>query len=295
MRRCVSMTADTIADLVGRLIDAARARRWVLVIAPLFAACDREIPPVPVAPSIGQWIWTRADIARFAETRAARPALEAAVFIGTIHCDTLTGSVAARAGMSLSDANTARVTAVIRFEDGLDACRRANDSAAPFNTSLDRAVRVLRSRGASTPVAAVQLDYDAPQRALGAWAGSVRYLTRHALAEDSVWVTSIVAHLREPEYGSLFRDVVRGHVLQVFDTGEPSTPERIDEALRLATRARMPFRLGLGAFERETRNGRTDHRAWFATVPRFAALSGYRGLWVFPAGRRWLTFLQETA
>jgi hypothetical protein len=286
---------DRVAVCVGRVVDSACARRWLLVIAPLFAACDREIPPVPVAPSIGQWIWTRADVARFAESRAARPELEAAVFIGAIQCDASSGQLEARAGLSAADANAAHVTAVIRFEDGLDACRRANDSAAQFNTSLDSAVRVLRSRGASTPVAAVQLDYDAPQRALSAWAGSVRYLTHHALAKDSVWVTSIVAHLREPGYGDLFRDVVRGHVLQVFDTGEPSTPERIDEAIRLATRARMPFQLGLGAFERETRNGRTDHRIWFATVPRFSVINGYRGLWVFPAGRRWLTFLEETA
>ena len=143
-------------------------------------------------------------------------------------------------------------------------------------------------------VRAVQLDYDAPQRRIAQWAGSVRYLRAHALATDAVWVTSLIAQLREPEYGDLFRDVVSGHVLQVFDTGEPATVVQVDEALRLARRARMPFRLGLGAFERQTRRGPTDHRAWFATVPRFAAVRGYAGVWIFPAGQRWVTLFRET-
>jgi hypothetical protein len=53
--------------------------------------------------------------------------------------------------------------------------------------------------------------------------------------------------------------------------------------------------LGLGAFERETKRGVTEHRAWFETVPQFARTRGYAGLWVFPAGRRWITLLRDDA
>ncbi len=215
------------------------------------------------------------------------------MFIGSIHCDERAGRLVAQAGLSPSLPQTTAVTAVIRFEDGLDRCRTVSDTTHAFDRSLDSAVTLLRSRGRSTPVRTVQLDYDAPQRALPAWAASVRFLAGHSLASDSVWVTSIIAHLREPGYGDLFRGVVRGHVLQVFDTGEAASTAQVDEAVRLATRAGLPFRLGLGAFERQTRHGPTEHRAWFATVPRFAAIEGYRGLWIFPAGHRWTSFLTE--
>jgi hypothetical protein len=247
------------------------------------------------APTIGQWIWTRADVSRFSESAASMPGLQAGVFIGAISCDTATGTLRAKAGLPPSAAGAGTVVSVIRFEAGLDQCRSAHDAAMTFNVALDSAVHVLRSRGGSVPVREVQLDYDAPQRGLGAWAASVKFLGAHALATDSVWVTSLIAHLREPEYGDMFRGVVRGHVLQVFDTGEMAGAAQVDEAVRLAARARMPFRVGLGAFERDTRNGRTDHRAWFATVPRFVAVNGYRGIWIFPAGLRWISLLREAA
>lgn len=273
----------------------SRAQRLFLLLWLLVAACEAQVQAPRRPPALGQWIWTRADLARFSEARAVRPDLQAATFIGAVQCDTASRRLTARAALSPGDAGVAPATVVIRFEDGLDRCRTAADTALHFNRSLDSAVLVLRTRGAGTPIAAVQLDHDAPQRALGAWSASVRYLARHSLATDSIWVTSLVAHLREPAYGDLFRDVVRGHVLQLFDTGEAATPASISEAIRLTTRARMPFRLGLGAFERDTRQGRTEHRAWFATAPRFALIDGYRGLWVFPAGRRWLSFLHEAA
>lgn len=221
-----------------------------------------------------------------------QPALEAGVFVGSIHCDLATRRLVARAGLSSGISGASRVTAVIRFEDGLDRCRAEDDRTDRFNQTLDSTVQVLRRRGASTPLVAVQLDHDAPQRSLGAWAASVRYLAAHALARDSVWVTSIIAHLREPEYGALFGGVVQGHVLQVFDTGEAASAANIAEALRVVRRAGIPFRIGLGAFERETARGPTEHRAWFTTVGRFAALDGFEGVWVFPAGQRWVSFLR---
>jgi hypothetical protein len=243
--------------------------------------------------SLGQWVWTRADVSRYTESLVAHPTLEAGVFIGAIHCDTVSLRLVAQAGLSPAVVPVVHPTAVIRLEDGLDRCRNVSSTAVAFEPQLDSAVRVLRQRGGNVPYAAVQLDYDAPQRALAGWAASVRYLGTHALVGDTVWITSIIAHLREPAYGALFSGAVRGHVLQVFDTGEPATPERIAEAVRVARRAGMAFRVGLGAFERETSRGRTQHRAWFDAVPQFSAVQGFEGVWIFPAGNRWVTLFRE--
>jgi hypothetical protein len=262
------------------------------VLTVLISACSPK-PAVSAAPAIGQWIWTRADLARFNESRGTQPKLEAAVFIGSIQCDTISRRLLVRAGLSVSEPQADAVTAVIRFENGIDRCRIAGEPAPQFAQRLDSAVSVLRQRARTAPIGAMQLDYDAPQRAIGAWAANVAYLHAHALRGDSIWVTSLIAQLREPGYGDLFRGVVSGHVLQVFDTGEPATTAQVHEALRLARRARMPFRLGLGAFERDTRGGRTEHRAWFATVAQFAAVDGFRGVWVFPSGNRWVSLLAE--
>jgi len=244
--------------------------------------------------ALGQWVWTRADAARYGESVVEHPGLEAGIFIGAIRCDSVTHRLVLHAGLPPSAVSVTKPMAVIRLEDGLDRCRDAADQSVRFDRMLDSAVQVLRVRGGNVAYAAVQLDHDAPQRALAAWASSVRHLRAHALAGDSVWVTSIIAHLREPAYGRLFGGVVSGHVLQVFDTGEPATPERLAEAVRLVRRADVPFRLGLGAFERETARGRTDHRAWFGAVPRFAAVPGFSGVWIFPAGQRWVTLFRET-
>jgi hypothetical protein len=280
---------------VRLLARCYRAIVLAMTCAVCGACAGESLPLARATPAIGQWVWTRADVHRFTESAAVRPELEAAVFIGSVHCDTATNVLVARAGLSPRVLQASPVSAVIRFEDGLDRCRGARGAAMPFNALLDSAVSILLTRTGDAPLRVVQLDHDAPVRALPAWAATVRYLSRHALARDSVWVTSIIAHLREPAYGDLFRDVVRGHVLQVFDTGEAATAAQVSEAVRIVERARMPFRLGLGAFERETKRGVTEHRAWFETVPQFARTRGYAGLWVFPAGRRWITLLRDDA
>ena len=267
----------------------------LLIVAAAGVAACAPSPPAAVsqAAQVGQWIWTRADVALYHESERVVPGLEAGVFVGAVHCDADSRTLHARAGLPAGVTDSGAVTSVIRFEDGLDACRSASDSSRRFNVALDSAVRVLRSRSAQTAVRAVQLDYDAPQRALAAWSASVRALRGGALRGDSVWVTSLIAHLREPSYGALFRDVVDGHVLQVFDTGESASAEQVAEAVRVTRRAGLRFRLGLGAFERETSRGRTEHRAWFGAIPAFAGLPGYAGLWIFPAGNRWVSFYRE--
>lgn len=271
-------------------------RRWCLVVLlPAGAGCERTRPRDVEAASVGQWVWTRADAERFVESAAALPGLEAAVFIGSVECDATTRQLEARAGLAASVVSAPHPTAVIRLEDGLDQCRGVSDASAAFNASLDSVVAVLRQRGGRVAYDAVQLDYDAPERALPAWAASVTHLRRGSLRGDSVWVTSLITHVRRPEYGALFRDVVSGHVLQVFDTGEAATEALVSQAVRSTQRARVPFRLGLGAFERDTRRGRTEHRAWFGAVRRFAGVEGYRGIWVFPAGQRWVSIFRESS
>jgi hypothetical protein len=250
---------------------------------------------VPAPHAVGQWIWTRADLEVYSKSAPTIPGLEAGIFIGSVSCDALHGRLNARAGLSAASAQAGSVTPVIRFEDGLYQCRHAHESDSAFDVTLDSAVRVLRARVTGVAVRAIHLDYDAPQRALAVWSRSVRFLRARSLHGDSVWVTSLIAHLREPEFGDLFRDVVDGHVLQAFDTGEEATDARVAEALRLAARANVPFRLGLGAFERQTKAGPTNHVAWFATVSQFSAVRGYGGLWVFPAGQRWIPYLRAKA
>jgi hypothetical protein len=247
------------------------------------------------APMLGQWVWTRADLSQFEAARTERPTLQAGVFVGTVQCDAVRHHLSARVALSVATIVTAPVAAVIRFEDGLDRCRDTDGSSHNFDAALDSAVRVLRDRvrAAHQEVRDIQLDYDAPQRALPVWARSVARLRATALRGDRVWMTSLIAHLREPAYGSLFREVIDGHILQVFDTGEDATKRQVAEALRLAARAGLPFQLGVGAFERETSRGATDHRSWFVVIPQFAALPAYRGVWVFPAGRPWVSLVRE--
>jgi hypothetical protein len=270
------------------------ARVFVMLIAA--AACsEHAAAPQHARPAsrLGQWIWTRADLTPFVAAHATHRALEAAVFIGTVQCDARTHTVSARAALSVAVVNDAPVSAVIRFEDGFDRCRDANGSSRRFNASLDSAVGVLRARVGKSVIREVQLDHDVPTRALAVWAQSVAILRASSLRGDAVWVTSLVAHLRAPEYGALFHAVIDGHVLQVFDTGEEATPEHVAEALQLVARAGVPFRVGVGAFERQTRDGPTDHRAWILALTRFATVDGYRGAWVFPAGKAWVSLLPE--
>jgi hypothetical protein len=277
---------------MGHFLFARSRLGWLICVVAL-AACQAERAATRESARVGQWIWTRTDLARFDESRRSLPTLDAAVWVGTVRCDTTARRLTARSAMSPRVNGAATVAAVIRFDDGLDRCRSTPDSAGVFAAALDSVVGVLRERLRVVPLSAVQLDYDAPQRALRAWAASVRQLRRGALAGDTVWVTSIIAHLREPLYGELFRDVVHGHVLQVFDTGEPASDVQVSEALRLAERAGMRFRLGVGAFERVSPRGATEHRLWFRTLSAFAKVRGYGGVWVFPAGQSWTSFLPE--
>ncbi len=144
-------------------------------------------------------------------------------------------------------------------------------------------------------VTEVQLDYDCPVRLLRRWASVVGILSGGALAGRTLWITSLVDHVRQPDYGDLFRGRVAGHILQVFDTGDQVLSDSPARVGLLADQQRMPFRLGLGAFERRLPGGRrTDHRAWFDAVRPMARSPWFRGVWVFPAGQPWVPLVRAS-
>jgi hypothetical protein len=110
-----------------------------------------------------------------------------------------------------------------------------------------------------------------------------------------VWITSLVSHVRSPEYGSNFRGVVDGHVVQLFDTGDTFSPASVERLARSLQRADIPFMVGVGTYERMLAGGRrTNHRAWFEHVSDLSTVRGYRGVWIFPAGQPYLSLLPRS-
>jgi hypothetical protein len=135
----------------------------------------------------------------------------------------------------------------------------------------------------------LQLDYDCPTPQLARWAELLGTLRANGVFADlEVWTTSLVAQLRDPLFGALFRDVVAGHIVQVFDTGEPADEHTRTELIGLLARADMPFCVGLGAFERGRAQLQvTQHEAWWDVVSELARSPRFRGTWVFAAGQNW--------
>lgn len=228
-------------------------------------------PAQPVDPTWGQWIWTDADARVFEQSRADVPDLVPTVWIGTIHGD---GHV----DLGHSPRGFDRPAVLVRVDDdwSWDA-----DADALLAEKVGRLLTMTRDAGVE--VREVQLDYDCPASKLPRYAAALRPLGRP-------WITSVPAHLADPAYGDLLRDVAAGHLVQVFDNGREVAP---DALLADLDRAAMPFRLGIGAFERADGGVPvTDHRAWFAKGAPVRHSRWYRGSWVFPANRPW-TALRE--
>lgn len=247
-------------------------------------------PPAEPAPveRWGQWIWTDADARVYEESRAAVPGLVPTVWVGTVRF--AGGGFTTELGHDPRGVAGERAV-LVRIDDSAHAAwdaRPPAEVARALDERLTRIIGMVRASGLD-PVE-VQLDYDCPVRRLPAWADALRVLRAGALAGEPVWVTSLVAHLQRPEYGDWMRDVVDGHVLQVFDTGDSALDAR--EVGALALRAHMPYRMGLGAFERGTADHpTTDHGEWFAALPLACLRPWCEGAWVFPAGQPWVTRL----
>jgi len=184
---------------------------------------------------------------------------------------------------------------IVRFDDSFSKVWNSQtDSAianATANVLRDLLAAVQRS---GVTVSEVQLGYDCPEPVLGRWSRVVSKLVADPLAGRKVWLTSVVAHVRHREYGELFRGVAAGHILKVFDTGEPMSLPYARQLERLASRQRMPFRLGVAAFERRLANGdTTSHQSWFDAPHVMRGSRWYRGVWVFPGGAPWAHRLEK--
>ena len=254
-------------------------------------ACKR---PAPHDTEIGQWIWSETDSARFVESSRSIPDLLATVWIGTIRAAS-DGSVQSQLALSPRIAGRPSVGVVIRFDDSFTrAWSVRTDSAIARDVGDALEAMISASENTSVTVSEVQLDYDCPERLLRRWSVVVARLSREALSGRAVWVTSLVAHVRHSDYGELFRPHVAGHILQVFDTGDRMSVPYARRIERLASRHRMPFRLGVAAFERRLRNGRTtDHQAWFDATRLMTGSRWYAGVWVFSGGDSWVHLLER--
>ncbi|MDX2168307.1 MAG: DUF3142 domain-containing protein [Deltaproteobacteria bacterium] len=252
-----------------------------LSLATLAAAADR--------PRNGQWVWSAADRDRFTTARRERADLVPAIWVATI--DWRDGAVAMRkANAPTLVPDASNVALVVRFDDGFhaawdsDADRLATQVADKLTALLTRCeqlgVRPLE----------IQLDYDAPVRRLRQWATLLHRLHDGALAGRAVWITSLPAHMSEPRYGAWLRGAVDGHILQLFDTGPALGSAAAERLADTVAAQRLPFRVGVGTFERRRRGAAapaTEHGAWIAALPLFARQPGFGGVWVFPAGLRW--------
>lgn len=291
---------------------AGLARLRIIVVASLVTSCsgrdssstnhdpasrrDSTVAQSQIArpTEIGQWIWSETDAQIFAESSRSVPELTPTVWIGTVRASR-DGVVQLQIALSPRAVGRPRTGIVVRFDDSFtNAFARQPDSvvANAVNAALRSILAAVRA--SDVQLTELQLDYDCPERLLSAWAKVVSSLSRDALAGESVWVTSLVAHMKHDEYGDLFRAHVAGHILQVFDTGDRMSPSSARAIEQLASSQRMPFRLGVAAFERTLPDGRTtEHRAWFDATGTMSESEWYRGLWVFPGGRRWVPLLNQ--
>jgi hypothetical protein len=235
-----------------------------------------EIPPGPRAD--GEWIWTRTDAAGFSTLSRQSPKLVPAVHVATVE-----GDARFRRALSPAVVGQRPVALVVRFEDSFHQVWQRRDGAELSEQLAGELARVIaETRATGVTPTELQLDYDAPVRRLPEWSAVVRRVApRLGLP---VWVTSIPAHLADPEYGARLRGAVAGHVIQLFDTGWPCTRANATKLSRRLREQGLPFRVGIGAFERR-RAGRiaTDHGCWARAARTLDEQPGMRGRWVFPA------------
>lgn len=255
----------------------------------LWFSCEGAPTPAPLA-TVGQWIWSDADVVVFRDSLGSLPRLVPTIWISTVsarddHLDN-------RLGYSPLTVEGPRAV-LFRIDDSVHELWETHTTdalASELDAKMGRTLALLADRGID-PVE-VQLDYDCPVRRLPQWAAVLSKLKTGSLSGETVWVTSLVAHLRAPGYGDLLRGVVSGHILQVFDTGD--APVDASDVGALALRAQMPYRMGLGAFEREREGiAVTDHIAWFSRLDDSCLSPWCEGAWVFPAGRPWVAYLRE--
>jgi hypothetical protein len=237
---------------------------------------------------VGQWIWCDADRRHFEEARARDPALVPAVFVSTITVEA--GSVVQHLGLSPGYVDGGGAL-VVRFDDSFHAFWDLRDGLAARAALGTKLAWILaRADATGARIAELQLDYDCPVHRLHEWSALLAELAAGPLAGRTIWITSLPAHMAVAEYGGWFRGVAAGHILQVFDVGPKLAVANAPRLAALARAQRMPFRLGVGAFERVRGPEHvqvTEHGRWLDVVDEFAGDPTFRGLWIFPGGMPW--------
>jgi hypothetical protein len=260
--------------------------RWWISFAGALALGCGPVANVPEPRQDGQWVWSSADSVVLASQRTPRFNPMPGVWVATIWAPPGGDSLRQTLALPPTTGGLGPVAAVVRFEPSLHAWwagRRDADVADEIDRRLKALMELLDRSG--VPIAEIQLDYDCPVRRLANWARVLRHLHRSSLAGRSVWMTSLVAHQRDPDFGRRMRGAVDGQIVQLFDTGEEPSADRLAELARLVPRQALPFRIGLGAFNRKSRAGITTQQTdWFRSVAEFERWPGFQGLWVFPAG-----------
>jgi len=269
------------------------ARRALLpLLSVLLVSCRGGGAPAHATFRDGQWVWSAADSALLAASVRGGASLTAGVWVSTVRPAVPGDSLAQTLALPPSAAGLAPIAAVAFHAWWADHSDRVTAD------QLDRRLRTLLdllSRSGAT-VTEVQLDYDCPVRLLPRWARVLHRLRHSSLEGREVWITSLLAHQRDPAFGRRLRGAVDGQILQLFDTGDRAAGARLDDLERRLVRQGLPFRVGLGAFERRLPGGGlTDHVAWFGAVRELRTWPGFRGLWVFPAGRPYQRLVREAS
>jgi hypothetical protein len=265
-----------LLGVLGVAAVALRARAGARAVEVPRAAVSRELTQ-------GQWIWTARDRELFERARQGHPALQAAVFVGTIVCER--GVLRTKRGLSPVTAGNAPRALVVRLSDSVNACVETQ-SDSELGRGLDAQLAALLGEVKATGArfTELQLDYDAPVSKLPRWASALGYLKAHSLRGVELWITSLPVHVADPSYGSLMRGVVTGHIIQVFDTGLSCDAESAQH-LRAALQAQgMPYRVGYGTFERKGVSALHAHACWLGFTQSNRRDPGASGWWVFPAG-----------
>lgn len=248
-----------------------------------------ETPPPPN--QVGQWIWSARDVGVYNKEKQSLPNLVPSPWVATAFFSEEKISIQkALSPMTVADAP---IAAVLRIDDsfhGAWSSAKFPKLANELNDQIAELLHQIEATGAQ--VTEIQIDYDCPVIRLPQWATLLATLSHSSLRGKNLWITSLLAHLKDPNFGRRLQGIVAGHILQVFDTGEDihsSPPEWVSRQLEAQG---LPFRMGIGAFERNGPLGpATEHRAWFAALPEFSKNPWYRGVWVFPGSRRWASLL----
>ena len=268
--------------------------RWRLPVLAVAATCGCGGDAASRTPSdfVGQWVWSARDSTLLQAVRRQRSTVPAAIWVATLV--RRGDSLSVQLGRPVDRSVGADAELVIRIDDSFSSWWGLVPDDTLASWVGDRIARVLRLTDDAAHRRPVQLDYDAPVARLPQYAAMVRRLRRGEggqLRGRSLWVTSLVAHLAHPDYGPLFRSIVDGQIVQLFDTGDPYSARAARQLATRLDRAGLLFRVGLGAVERRLVTGSTTHRAWFDFIDIASGSRLFRGIWIFPAGESYVAYL----